>query len=95
MVQVEMYLHETRCRAPATVEKAILDTRLELIRALHMFPRAHASPHEGFAILKEEVDELWDEVKAKDIDGARMDRVREEAVQVAAMALRFIIECCG
>lgn len=52
------------------------------------------SPHEGYAILLEEVDELWDLVKvnAKKHDHAAMER---EAIQVAAMALRFIIDCCG
>lgn len=51
------------------------------------------SAHEGFAILKEEVDELWDEVKAK--QGSRdLDRMRKEAVQVAAMACRFIQDIC-
>ncbi|SFW16281.1 hypothetical protein [Chitinophaga sancti] len=46
------------------------------------------SAHEGFAVLKEEVDELWDEVKK---DGSK-ERMRAEAVQVAAMAIRFINE---
>ncbi len=49
------------------------------------------SPHEGFAVLLEEVDELWAEVKSRDRSGAAM---REEAVQVAAMALRFLTDCC-
>lgn len=49
------------------------------------------SAHEGFAILKEEVDELWDEVRAK--QGARdPQKLRREAVQVAAMAIRFILD---
>lgn len=45
------------------------------------------SAHEGYAILKEEVDELWDAVRADDLDHAAM-----EAVQVAAMAIRFICD---
>jgi len=45
------------------------------------------SPHEGYAVLLEEVDELWDEVKADNVEKAR-----QEAVQVAAMAVRFIME---
>lgn len=49
------------------------------------------SAHEGYAVLLEEVDELWAEVKRNPCDGARM---REEAIQVAAMALAFIAECC-
>ena len=48
------------------------------------------SAHEGFAILKEEVDELWDEIKN---DSPRI-MLRDEVKQVAAMALRFLTDCC-
>ena len=40
------------------------------------------SSHEGFAVLKEEVDELWDAIKSNDLSAAQ-----KEAIQVAAMAL--------
>lgn len=47
------------------------------------------SIHEGYAVLKEEFDELWDEIKAsKDFEANRM--MVNEAVQVAAMAIKFI-----
>ena len=51
------------------------------------------SAHEGFAVLKEEVDELWDEVKKN--RSKRCKRLmRVEAMQVAAMAVRFMSELC-
>lgn len=51
------------------------------------------SAHEGYAVLAEEVDELWDHVKVK--QGERnIPEMTYEAVQVATMALRFIIDVC-
>lgn len=45
------------------------------------------SAHEGYAVLLEEVDELWDAVKRNDLAN-----IREEAVQVAAMGIRFLMD---
>lgn len=46
------------------------------------------SDHEGYAVLLEEVDELWNAVKNnKSI--SEYDRMRE-AIQVGAMAMKFI-----
>ncbi|MBC9913142.1 hypothetical protein [Chitinophaga varians] len=66
-----------------------IDDELSKAKAKHGENPFH-SPHEGFAVLKEEVDELWDEVK-KDSDRETM---KKEAIQVAAMAIRFIRELC-
>jgi len=63
----------------------------ELKRALRWPPMNSA--HEGYAVLAEEVDELWDHVKVK--QGERnIPEMTYEAVQVAAMALRFIVDVC-
>lgn len=63
----------------------------ELDRAMAWPPMNSA--HEGYAVLAEEVDELWDHVKVK--QGNRdIAEMTYEAVQVAAMALRFIIDVC-
>jgi hypothetical protein len=63
----------------------------EFNRASSIYPKFN-SAHEGYAVLLEEVEELWDEVKKspKRRDPAKM---REEAIQVAAMALRFLHDC--
>ena len=49
------------------------------------------SAHEGYGVLLEELDELWDEVKKKDCN-RDIELMRKEAVQVGAMALRFIVD---
>lgn len=52
------------------------------------------SAHEGYAVLLEEVDELWEEVKKK--KGKRKTKkMLEEAIQIAAMAIRFAHDICG
>lgn len=49
------------------------------------------SAHEGWAVIKEELDELWDEVKKRP-DSRSLDRMQSEAMQVAAMAIRFLCD---
>ena len=49
------------------------------------------SAHEGYAVIKEELDELWDEIKLKRSERNPVN-LREEAVQVAAMAIRFLVD---
>jgi len=61
---------------------------VELERAICLFPPFH-SAHEGYAVLAEEVDELWQEVKGH-AGPERTAKMRKEAIQVAAMALRFV-----
>ena len=78
------------------ISVTVTDICDEFYRARRLFPRSSASAHEAFAILKEEVDELWDEVRGKS-NGDQTERklkMRQEAVQIAAMAIRFIEEIC-
>lgn len=64
----------------------LIENELDSARRKH---RNMYSTHEGYAVIKEELDELWDEVKKKRPD---MDKLREEAIQVAAMAARFVAD---
>jgi hypothetical protein len=68
------------------IDRAIDLVRIEAMQAIEKWPPFHSS-HEGYGVLLEEVDELWDEVKANN-----KTKAKAEAVQVAAMALRFIAE---
>ena len=56
------------------------------------FPKFN-SAHEGYAVIKEELDELWDEVKKRE-EHRSIKKMRREALQVGAMAERFIIDVC-
>lgn len=71
-------------------DKAIGEVLDELHNAIDNYP-AFNSAHEGMSVLREEVDELWDEVRVK--QGKRdIAKMRHEAVQVAAMAIRFLMD---
>lgn len=60
----------------------------ELDRANQRYGTSFHSPHEGYAVMLEEMDELFDEIKKKHPD---KDRMMEEAIQVGAMAIKFIL----
>lgn len=71
---------------------AILDlVGREYKRAKSLYPDRFSGPHTGWAVAKEEFDELWDEVKA-DHSGDRLVRMRTEAIQAAAMLVQFVLE---
>ena len=76
-----------------TKEEALQEIITEYQKATIKFPRFN-SAHEGFAVMWKEVDELWQEVKRNKATRSR-PAMFIEAQQVAAMALRFMVECCG
>lgn len=67
----------------------LLDEIRHEVRRAEGKHRPMNSAHEGYAVLLEEVDELWDEVK-KQNEARSKDAMRKEAIQIAAMAIRFI-----
>lgn len=66
-------------------EEAVKRVVKELEKANAKFPLFN-SDHEGFAVILEEVDELWGDIKAN-----RKIEARQEAIQVAAMAIKFLM----
>jgi hypothetical protein len=62
--------------------------RHELTGALWKFPSFN-SPHEGWAVIREELDELWEHVKANEGHTAE---AQQEALQIAAMACRYVLD---
>lgn len=74
------------CRV--TTNRAVSMIVKELSRAKIEHPPMF-SFHEGYAILLEEMDELWSEIKKKKVNPMK---VKKEAIQVAAMAMRFLVD---
>ena len=72
-------------------------------RATHAPMNGH---HEGYAVILEELDELWEvckrnthkqselEANQELLRAEKRKAMRKEAVQVAAMAIRFIEDVC-
>jgi hypothetical protein len=73
----------------AKIRRGLFQIGNELKRAFTKFPGPQHSAHEGYAVLLEEVDELWDEIKA---NLGHTTSAQKEAIQVAAMALRYMLE---
>lgn len=74
-------------------QQALKMIETEFITASIRYPKFN-SAHEGWAVIKEELDELWDEIKNDSVAGSQYRQI-QEAKQVAAMACRFIIDLSG
>lgn len=70
------------------IYEILFRVRNEVVRAKQKHDPMH-SPHEGYAVIQEEVDELWEEIKA---DEGREGDAMTEAVQIAAMAVRYVLD---
>ena len=74
----------------SAVRNVLSALEVELLVAQREHPPMH-SPHEGYAVIREELEELWEHVKAD--TGASYD-ARSEAIQLAAMACRYVLDIC-
>ena len=92
----QLCLLRSGCWAPMNVvdylARVAMDASHELGRARQKFP-AFNSAHEGYAVILEELDELWEQVKKKKEDRSA-GLLYMEAIQVAAMAMRFAHDIC-
>lgn len=70
------------------VENSLSEIRKEFDRANTLYPKFNSN-HEGYAVLKEEVDELWDAIKES--KGTRLNsQMKHELIQIGAMVVRFL-----
>jgi hypothetical protein len=61
----------------------------ELYRATRSYGPFN-STHEGYAVILEELDEMWDDIKAN-----KFIQAKKEAIQVAAMCVRYMMDVRG
>lgn len=70
------------------VENSLTEIRKEFDRASTLYPKFNSN-HEGYAVLLEEVEELWNEIKRS--KGTRINsQMKAELIQVGAMVVRFL-----
>lgn len=67
---------------------ALQEVKSEALRTSNQQP-VFNSVHEGYAVLLEELDELWVEIKRKEVDLAK---VRTEGIHVGVMVARLVSE---
>lgn len=70
---------------PEKLAQALADVKEEVLRSTNKH-RLFASTHEAYAVMLEELEELWTEIKANQFDNAK-----REATQLAAMAVKFLL----
>ncbi len=70
---------------------AIKEIEAEVLRAKQLFPADFHNQHEAYAVILEEIDELWVEIK-KNHKHYDFKAQRVEAKQAAAMLARLMVE---
>ena len=78
---------------PLTLPQVTALIRNEVNAATAIYGPFH-SAHEGHSVLREEFEELWDEVKVAQ-PRRDIEKMKHEALQTAAMAVRFVIDVCN
>ena len=75
----------------AKLDKALAEIKIEVANAKTVYPDNFVNQHEAYAVILEEVDELWDEIK-KNQKKYDLTAQRKEAKQAAAMLVRLMVE---
>lgn len=74
------------------IDEAFKQIENEYLRATDLYPDLHSN-HEAYAVIKEEMDELWDAIKkSKETHGNK--EIREELIHVGAMVVRYLNNLC-
>jgi NTP pyrophosphatase (non-canonical NTP hydrolase) len=71
------------------LQSSFIEIKDEIEKAKEKYPKDFNSLHEAYAVILEEFQEMWDEIKKKNPD---KENIREEAIQVGAMIGRLLVE---
>lgn len=72
--------------------------KAEVSRAMNLHAPMN-SAHEAYAVILEELDEFWDEVKVNprklsdELRTERRRKMQDELLQIAAMCIRATVDC--
>jgi hypothetical protein len=87
----ENTINENKQQYIYDVEATLKEISNEVFQAKKMFPKNFVNQHEGYAVILEEVEELWAEIKQHQLQ-YNLKTQKKEAIQAAAMLVRFIVE---
>lgn len=79
------------------LEEIAIDVKDEVLRATQLHGPLQ-SLHEAYGVIKEEFDEFWEQVKVNpkklcdEAQQLRIENLREELIQIAAMCVRTIMD---
>ena len=79
-----------RAAKAARFDMVLDDAKAELLKALGKHA-AITSPHEGWSVIFEELEELREHIRA---DSGHSSDARKEALQIAAMGMRYALDLC-
>lgn len=82
---------------PLPVDWERVDTMIMAVLTEVQIARSKFGPfgnlHEAYAVILEELDEFWGEVRIKQDEAIRKNACRNELIQVAAMCICAMVEC--
>lgn len=87
---VQISLRQGKLKDHEKLEGLVGEIVLEMVRGDNKH-QPHPGPKRGFGALRNEYNELQTEIEA---ENGTPESIRLEAIQVAAMALKFLRDCC-
>lgn len=100
---IQDYMHETLMQSDRDTKQyerdefekklpqALAFLSRKVVSIITKWPVKFASPHEAFAVLNEEVEELWREVQKKE-SNQNYEAIMSEAADIAAVAIRILVQ---